>query len=68
LVAVLYKSTDSVGTYTTFTLDRLLFAPNVGGVVDKHVIVVREEQSRKTPFPILVTLLGIVTEVREEQL
>ena len=30
-------------------------------------IVAIEEQPAKAPIPILVTLLGIVTEVREEQ-
>ena len=30
-------------------------------------MVLREEQSSKVQFPILVTLLGMVTEVKEEQ-
>ena len=32
------------------------------------VIEVKEEQPEKAEFPILVTLLGMVTEVKEEQL
>ena len=47
-----------------------VFAPRLlasGGVVPKQVIEVREEQSSKVSTPMLVTLLGMVTEVREEQ-
>jgi hypothetical protein len=36
-----------------------------GGVVPKQVMEVREWQLRKAKFPMLVTLLGIVTEVKE---
>ena len=38
-----------------------------GGVVPRQMIEVREVQLEKAQSPMLVTLLGIVTEVREEQ-
>ena len=41
--------------------------PKVGGVVPKQVMEVSEEQERKALSPMLVTLLGIVMEIREEQ-
>ena len=41
--------------------------PKVGGVVASQVIEVREVQYPKALSPMLVTLLGIVIEVREEQ-
>ena len=40
----------------------------VGGVVAKHVIEVKLVQNSNTSSPILVTLEGIVTEVKSEQL
>ena len=41
---------------------------NVGGVVARNIIEVREVQLANTLEPNVVTLLGIVTEVSEVQL
>ena len=60
---------DSHGTYTGIDVETLLkvHTPIVGGVAALHVIEVKDEQPEKALSPMLVTLLPIVTEVKEEQ-
>ena len=41
--------------------------PNSGTPIALQITVVREKQPEKAQLPMLVTLLGIVIEVREEQ-
>jgi hypothetical protein len=43
------------------------FDSNSGTSIALQITVLREEQSLKAEFPMLVTLLGMVIEVREEQ-
>ena len=58
-----------LGTTNVFSLGvpskRLL--SHEGGVQLKDVTEVREEQSQNSPYPMLVTELGMVMEVRAEQ-
>ena len=62
LVAALYASTDSAGTYIgqlLVSLKAFLFA-KVGGVVARQVMFVRFEQLWNTKVLILVTPLPII--------
>ena len=65
MVAVLYASTLSAGTYILemfVLLNELEYSD--GGVAANIVILVRAEQFLKAPSLIFITLLGIVTSVR----
>ena len=58
---------DSQGTSSVDCLQLLnTLDPNAGGVIARQVTLSREVHSAKAKFPILVTLLGIVTEVKEQ--
>ena len=69
LVAVLYASTDSAGTYITSDEEVATNTswPKLGGVVASTVTFVSELQLANAKPPILVTPSGIVILVKEVQ-
>ena len=62
LGSFLYALTASLGTYI-IVVSPILKLPIVGGVVAKHVMLVRLLQPLNASSPMLVTLLGIVYSV-----
>jgi hypothetical protein len=48
-------------------VDNVQFTPIVGATIPKNVIDVKRVHSANVQFPMVVTLLGIVTDVREVQ-
>ena len=63
LGSFLYALTASLGTYI-IVVPAILKSSIAGGVVAKHVMLVRLLQSRNVSSPMLVTLSGIVMLVR----
>ena len=68
-LAALYASTHPHGTYTGIDFETPLKAdePIVGGVAASHVMELKAKQPEKASSPMLVTLFGMVIEVRESQ-